>query len=466
MLKLDPKWRVLIVVCIGIFMSTLDGSIVNIANPSIAADFGISMQHVQWLVTAYMLVITASLLFFGKLGDRVGGQKIYTYGFMVFTIGSLCCAISPSLGVLTAARIFQGTGASMMMATGMGITSNSFPPEERGRALGITGGIVGIGNMAGPGLGGLVLGSFHWPAIFLINLPIGLIGFLMAIKYLPDQPKNSANHQYDIPGTVLFALAAILIVLSFSIKKTPDLWLLGSSLLLFFIFYRLEKQNGQGLLDFDLFKIRRFTDGSIMALVSYSIQPFVIFLMPFYLEGVLHYSTAQSGLTMSITPIAMAFTAPLAGSLSDRVGSSRLTPLSFFLIGAANLLMSTLNTNSSGILVGAYLALFGIGMGMFGSPNNNAILGSIPRFKAGYAGGFVSTIRNFSFALGTAVATGLFALLYSHDLVHSAQTAAYVSATRSVYYTATAICFLGMIFALISWKNEKDEKAEEVRDMS
>lgn len=461
MLQLDPKWRVLIIVCIGIFMSTLDGSIVNIANPSISADFGVSMQRVQWLVTAYMLVITASLLFFGKLGDRVGGQKIYTYGFLVFTIGSLCCAISPNLLFLTAARIFQGTGSSMMMATGMGITSNSFPPEERGRALGLTGGIVGVGNMTGPGLGGLILASFHWPAIFLINLPIGLAGFLLAVKYLPDQPKNSANRQFDIPGTLLFALAAILSVLSFSIKKTPDLWLLGSSLLLFFIFYRLEKRNATGLLDFDLFKIRRFSDGNIMALIAYSIQPFVIFLMPFYLEGVLHFSTAHSGLTMSITPIAMAITAPLAGSLSDRVGSSRLTPLSFFLLGAANLLMSTLNANSPGILVGAYLALFGIGMGAFGSPNNNAILGSIPRFKAGYAGGFVSTVRNFSFALGTSIATGIFALLYSRSLAHSPQAAAYVAATHTVYYIAAAICLVGMTFALVSWRKEKPEKLQE-----
>lgn len=463
MLKIDPKWRVLIIVCIGIFISTLDGSIVNIANPSIAADFSVSMQRVQWLVTAYMLIITATLLFFGKIGDRVGGQRIYTYGFLVFTIGSLFCAISPGLGLLTASRIFQGIGSSMMMATGMGITSNSFPPEERGRALGITGGIVGIGNMTGPGLGGLILGSFHWPAIFLINLPIGLIGFALAVKYLPEQPQNANNRKFDIPGTLLFALSSIMVVLSFSIKQTPELWLLGASLLSIFIFFRIEKKSEYPLLDFDLFKIRRFSDGNIMALIAYSIQPFVIFLMPFYLEGVLHYSTARSGLTMSITPIAMAITAPLAGSLSDRIGSSRLTPLSFFLLGAANLLMSTLNADSPGIMVGCYLALFGIGMGAFGSPNNNAILGSIPRYKAGYAGGFVSTIRNFSFALGTSISTGLFAMLYSHNLVHSAQAAAYVSTTRSIYHIAAAICLIGMIFALVSWKGEKVEK---VPDMS
>lgn len=461
MLKLDLKWRVLIIVSLGIFMTSLDGSILNIANPSIAARFGVSMQQIQWLVTSYMLVITATLLFFGKFGDRVGGEKVYTYGFLVFTIGSLFCAVSPTLGTLAAARIFQGIGASMMMATGMGLTSNSFPPAERGRALGITGGVVGIGNMMGPGIGGLILAKFSWPAIFLINLPIGVIAFWLAFKNLPAQPRNDNNRKFDMPGTVLFALASVLIVLAFTISKTPDLWMLGSSVLLFFVFYRFEKTREQPLLDFELFKIRRFVDGNTMGLIFYSLQPFIIFLMPFYLEGVLDYSTARSGLTMSITPVAMAITAPLAGSLSDRIGSARLNPLSFLLLGISNLLLSTLNASSPFIMVAGYLALTGIAMGSFGSPNNNAIFASIPRIKAGYAGGFTSTVRNFSFAIGTALATGLFTLLYSHSLEHAAKRAAYVSATHTVYCIAAAICLIGMIFALRSWKEEKPEQLPE-----
>lgn len=456
MAKLNPKWRVLIIVCIGIFMSTLDGSILNIANPSIAHGLGVTMQRVQWLVTAYMLVITASLLFFGRLGDRIGGQMIYTYGFLVFTLGSFLCSISPTLGLLIGARMIQATGSSMMMATGMGIVSNTFPSEERGRALGLTGSIVGVGNMTGPGLGGLILAKFNWSAIFLINLPIGVIGFLLAWKYLPVQDKNTESTSFDVPGTLLFALSSILIVFSFSVNKTPNLWLLFASLLLMFIFYRFEKRGTNTLLDFDLFKIRRFTDGNIMAFVAYSVQPFVIFLMPFYLERILHYSTTQSGLTMSITPVVMAITAPLAGSLSDRVGSSRLTPLSFLLLGSANILLGTLGANSSNLMVAACLALFGMGMGAFGSPNNNAILGSIPRFKAGYAGGFVSTIRNFSFALGTAIATGLFTILYSNNLARHPVNIAYISATHLVYQIASLICLAGFLFSVISWKQEKN----------
>ena len=143
-MKLNTKWQVLIIVCVGIFMSTLDGSILNIANPTIAESFSVSMKSVQWIVTAYMLVITATLLFFGKLGDKIGNHKIYTWGFLAFTAGSLTCSLAPNLVWLISARVFQAFGASMMMATGMGIVSNTFPSNERGKALGLTGSIVGI----------------------------------------------------------------------------------------------------------------------------------------------------------------------------------------------------------------------------------------------------------------------------------------------------------------------------------
>ncbi|HNX93474.1 MAG TPA: MFS transporter, partial [Syntrophomonas sp.] len=176
-MKLEPKWQALLIVSIGIFMSTLDGSILNIANPSIAENLGVNMQQVQWIVTAYMLVVTASLIFFGRWGDKLGSDRIYSAGFLIFAAGSFLCSLSSSLILLIAFRIVQALGASMMMATGMGIISNTFPQEERGKALGLTGMVVGLGNMSGPGLGGFLVANYSWPVIFLINVPIGLIGF-------------------------------------------------------------------------------------------------------------------------------------------------------------------------------------------------------------------------------------------------------------------------------------------------
>lgn len=195
---MKQKWIVLIIICIGVFMSTLDGSILNIANPTIVADFKINMSQIQWVVTAYMLVVTATMLFFGKLGDKVGSNRLYTLGFFIFTIGSFLCSMSNNLSTLISSRIFQAVGASILMATGLGIVSNAFPANEKGKAIGITGAVVGIGNMSGPVIGGIILEHFGWPSIFIINIPIGIIAVFLGIKFLPKPVLDEQNKSFDI----------------------------------------------------------------------------------------------------------------------------------------------------------------------------------------------------------------------------------------------------------------------------
>ncbi len=450
MVTLEAKWQVLIVICIGIFMSTLDGSILNIANPTIARSISVSMQQVQWVVTAYMLVITATLLFFGKLGDQKGSSKIYTYGFLVFTIGSFFCSIASTLQFLVSARIFQAIGASMMMATGIGIVSNAFPAQERGKAFGITGSIVGIGNMTGPSLGGLLVSQFSWPVIFLLNIPIGLVGFILATRYLPVDSPTPEPAQIDFKGNLLFALAATLLLLGLA-KNTSinySLFFLGIIFLLLFIL--VERRQPYPLLDFHLFYIKNFTYGNIMAFLSYATQTAAIFLLPFYMDRLLHLSPATSGLIMTITPVTMALTAPLAGNLSDKIGAPRLTSAAFLLLTCGHFILSTLSTNYDLPRIALGLFLLGIGTGSFGSPNNSSILGSIPKEKAGYAGGFIATVRNFGFALGIAASVSTFTLLFNHKLQSLPYILAYTGASTWVYRINAAICLLGLLLSVIS----------------
>ncbi len=454
-MKLELKWQVLIIICLGIFMSTLDGSIVNIANPTIAREMSVNMSEVQWIVTAYMLVITSSLIFFGKLGDKIGNNKVYAFGFLIFTVGSFLCSLAISLMFLISARVLQAFGASMMMATGIGIVSNTFPATERGKALGLTGSMVGIGNMTGPGLGGLLVANFSWPIIFLINIPIGLIGFYLAKKFLPAQPVNTEAQGYDGIGTALFALFAIILVTSLSLGKGIDTTLFVISLVLLFIFYNYEKNTAYPLLDFDLFKVRNFVYGNIMGFTAYTSQTFVLFLMPFYLERLLHYPPSLSGLFLTIPPVAMAITAPLAGNISDKIGSGRLTSISFVLTTSAHLIFSTLDQSINMPKIIGGLLLLGIGMGAFGSPNNSSILGSIPREKVGYAGGFISTVRNLSFSLGIAVSVSIFSLLLSTNQEFLSYSQAYGAATGSVYRTAALITLSGLIVSLITSRNRQ-----------
>ncbi|WP_054694797.1 MFS transporter [Syntrophomonas palmitatica] len=444
------KWQVLTVICIGIFMATLDGSILNIANPSIASAFHVSISSVQWVVTAYILVITATLLLFGKLGDRIGGQKIYRNGFAVFTLGSLLCSLSSSLGVLVGSRLIQAIGASMMMATGIGIVSNTFPPAERGKALGLTASMVGMGNMTGPPLGGIILAKLSWPFIFLINVPIGLVGFILAVKLLPAQEINKTESAFDFTGTILLAAASALLVFSTNTAHGINYKLLVLGLALLLAFWRWEEYLENGLLDLELFKIPRFVFGNLLAFVAYSLQPFIIFLMPFYLERVMNLTPAYSGLLMAVTPIAMALTAPLAGSLSDRIGPGLLTPFSFLMLGLASVMLSALNESSSILYIGLCLGLFGMGMGAFGSPNNSAILGAVCREKAGYTGGFISMVRNFSFALGTAMSAGLFSLFFRSVSASHSYVASYAAATRHIYWISSILCLLGFILAVFT----------------
>ncbi len=457
---MDFKWQAFLVISIGIFMSTLDGSILNIANPTIAKALQVSMQEVQWIVTAYMLVITASLIFLGKLGDQIGSYKIYRYGFLIFTLGSALCSISNSLSFLISARLVQGIGASMLMATGMGIVSNAFPPEERGKALGLTGMVVGIGNMTGPSLGGLLVAYFPWPVIFLINLPIGLLGFYLAYNYLTGQEPKRDMEGYDLPGTLTFALSIGLLIYALSTGRKFSILLLIITVAFMVLFYYIENKSDHSMLDFQLFKIKNFVYGNAMALAVYITQTSVFFLLPFYMERILLFSPSFSGLLMTITPVTMALTAPLAGNLSDKVGSKKILSLSLCLLTVSYFVFSTLTSQVNLLKLIAGLTLLGLGMGMFGSPNNSSILGSIPREKAGYGGGFIATVRNLAFAVGIAGSVSLFSILQAMSERHLPYISAYVKATTTVYLAAACVTLTVFILSLLSnFRRSKSDTA-------
>lgn len=451
--RLELKWRVFLIVAIGILISTLDGSILNIANPSIAKELNVQIDDVEWVVTAYLLVITSTLIFFGRLGDKKGSNKIYTWGFLLFTLGSLGCSMSRSLPLLISTRMFQGIGASMMMATGTGIVFNTFPAGERGKALGLTGTMVAVGNMLGPSLGGILLAWFKWPVIFLINIPIGLIGFYLGYKFLPIENKDQEMGSYDIGGTLLLAVTVALLILGLSGRESLNILLLGASGGLLFLFCRWERKTPNPLLDFELFKNRIFVYGNLMGVVIYATQTSVFFLLPFYMETVLGFPPVYSGLLMTITPVTMSVTAPLAGYMSDKIGSYRLIAVSFSLLTASFLVLSNLGTVRTHVFIGAGLVLLGLGMGMFGSPNTNSILGSMPAEKAGYGGGFMATNRNLSYSLGISSSVLLFTWMLDKKQAALTYTAAYIAASHIVYLAAASITLVSLVLWLFTKSN-------------
>lgn len=449
--KLELKWRVFLIIAVGILIATLDSSILNIANPSIAREFGVEINDVQWVVNAYLLVVTATLISFGRLGDIKGSNRIYTWGFLVFALGSLGCSMATNLPMLIGTRVFQGLGASMMMATGIGIVSNIFPDAERGRALGLTGTIVALGNMLGPSVGGLLLASFRWPVIFLINIPIGIAGFYLGYRYLPKEDREGEKSPFDLPGTFILALMLTTLLLALSGERL-NVYLLGTSLLGLIALCWWERKAAAPLLDFELFHNRTFVVGNLVAVVAYSTHNSILFLLPFYLEAIQGLSPVNSGLIMTTAPIVMAVAAPLAGHLSDRRGSSPMTAMSLGLLAGAFALFSLLRAESPILFIIAALAVMGLAMGSFGSPNTSSILGSMPKEKAGYGGGFVSTNRNLSYSLGISLSVLFFSLVFNRRSMTFDYQTAFMDALHTVHTGAGILvaitCLLWVVYHL------------------
>lgn len=320
------------VVWIGIFMATLDGSIVNVALPTLTDFFKTDITTIEWVVMAYLVTITSLLLSLGRISDMIGRKIIFAGGLAVFTLGSGLCAFSTTEGQLILFRIFQGIGAAMLMATGVAIITHAFPPRERGRAMGLIGTVVAIGSMTGPVLGGFLIQTVGWQSIFYINIPVGIVGTIMALKVLHNDEK-SKGQEFDIPGalTLFVSLVALLLALSEGQERgwgsSFIIFLFVASLVIFIIFVFIELRATQPVLDLRHFRNRPFAAANISALISFMAMYSVILLMPFLLQDELKYSPQDVGIVFMAVPLVMSVVSPLSGWLSDRTNSHVLSSI-------------------------------------------------------------------------------------------------------------------------------------------
>lgn len=446
------RWLIFSVTVMGTFMAVLDSSIVNVALPVIAVSFGVELTVVQWVVTAYLLVISSLLPLFGKMGDMYGRRRIYLLGFSIFTIGSLLCSLSNAVWLLVAARVVQAIGASMLMSNSPAIISMTFPGKERGRALGMNGTVVALAALAGPSLGGLLVGLFSWQSIFYINLPIGILSYLVGHVILPVEEKHSIG-AFDFKGAALFAsgMTGLLVVLS-----NGQEWGWSSSIvrmisittaLLLSVFVWHEGRVEHPMIDLSLFKRWPFLAGNIAGLLSFMAMFSNNMLMPFYLHSVLLLSPTEIGLAITPFPLLMAITAPTSGYLSERVSPVVLTSSGLGILMLGLLYLATLDAQSVIWQVAIGQAVMGIGNGMFQSPNNNSVLSSVPSNKVGLASGISALMRNVGMVSGIAVAVSVFESKRQQELAGLAipDNAAQLSAFLSAYHVALIIgaCFAG-----------------------
>lgn len=462
------RWFILGVLVMQPFMACLDSSIVNVALPILQRDLGATMAGTEWIVSSYLIIISASILIFGRLGDMHSKSSIFIKGILVFVLGSLLCGISPSLSILVISRIVQAIGAAMLMSSNQGIITDVFPPNERGKALGISGSFVALGSILGPALGGFIVTYFTWHYIFLINVPIGIICYIFAKKYLPIRVSKESESM-DKPGAIMFFIATILIFTSILLGQSLGFnsiyvilgFVIGCIVLAFFLMF--ENKTKNPMLHLNLFKKSIFSVSLICAFISFTAINTINVIQPFYLNDILGYSPGKISVIMTAYPIVLFIVAPLSGTLSDKIGSKILTLIGLFLTGVSMILLSLLNGNSKEATIFIILALLGFSNGLFQSPNTNLIMSSVPKDKLGIAGGTNALIRNLGLAFGVSASTSILYAKMS-DLAGFRVLGAipdkpeiFISGMRFVYILVAALCFIGFIISLIEYINSKSK---------
>ncbi len=408
------KWVHFGVAATAVFMSTLDSSIVNVALPTIAQQFDADVRVVAWVPQAYILTMTALLLVAGRLLDILGDRKQFTLGFVLFTLGSGLCAFALSVNMLIFSRVFQAMGAAVLMSSNQGLIAKSFPPKQRGRILGINATIVSIGLATGPPLGGFLIDALGWRSIFYINIPIGIAAIVYSIKSLQNNPSVQAGHRFDWIGSILIVsgLTSFFLALDMASKEgwTDPLIisLFSASILLLSGFVYNELRVRDPILRMTILKNRYFTQSCIASFLAFVGLMSASILMPFYLQSVLGYTPRQLGFFMMTIPATMFVIAPFSGWLSDHIGTRVPATIGIALLASGLYSLSTLGMNSGTFDIVWRLALTGLGMAVFSSPNTNAILSSVKHQNVGVASGFTALMRTSGFTFGIALAVTLY----------------------------------------------------------
>ncbi|MBI4774678.1 MAG: MFS transporter [Deltaproteobacteria bacterium] len=458
---------------LGVLMATIDASIVNVALPTLVETLHTDFATVQWVVISYVLVITSLVIGVARLGDMLGRKRVYTAGLALFTLGSLLCGMAPTVGWLIGFRALQGCGAVMAQALGAALVAMIFPASERGRALGIVGSIVAVGLSIGPALGGLLIGWVGWRTIFLVNVPVGLMAAIMVGRFVPTDLPGSPNQKFDPLGAVVLLATLVCYAIGMTLGQkwgfgnSHALILLVAAALGFAFFLIVEGSVAHPMIKLGMFRNALFSINLIMSLLVF-VALAGTFILPFFLELVLEYRTEQVGLMMMVVPVTMGIVAPASGMLADRFGPRGITLLGLTLAAAGCVIISTLDSGVAPLGYILRLTPLGLGLGMFLSPNNSAILGEAPREHIGIASGLLSLSRT----LGNTSGFPLMGALFSSCVLAAAGlppatsvTAAPVEALQigvtGVFRIASVVIFCSaMLAALAYWIERKRHTAD------
>lgn len=454
------RW-VLLSLSLSMLLSSLGTSIANVALPTLAQVFQVSFQAVQWVVLAYLLAITSLIVGAGRLGDMLGRRRLLLAGIGLFTVASVLCAAAPTLGLLIAARAVQGLGAAILMALTMALVGEAVPKDKTGSAMGLLGTMSAVGTALGPTLGGWLIGGFGWQAIFWVNAPLGLLTFLLALRYLPlDRPgPQTAWASFDALGTLLLALTLAAYALAMTVGRgsfgSLNAVLLLAAVLGAGMFVWVENRATSPLIRWAMFNQPVLSAGFAMSALVTTVVMATLVVGPFYLSGALHLDAARVGLVMSTGPLVAALTGVPAGRLTDRFGAHRMSlgGLVAMVMGSALLALLPVAFGVPGYIIP--LVIITAGYALFQAANNTAVMSDIRPDQRGVTSGLLGLSRNLGLITGASVMGAVFAFGSAAADITTASPQALAVGLRTTFAVAAGLILVALAFAVGSQSHSK-----------
>jgi EmrB/QacA subfamily drug resistance transporter len=444
----NRKWWTLVSVAFALFMIMLDNTVVNVALPSIRRDLGISLSSLEWVVSGYALSFAVLMLTGGKLADMFGRRRIFIIGLLVFALASLACGLATGAAFLIVARVVQGVGAAFMLPATLSIITATFPPKERGTALGIWAGVSAVALAIGPLVGGLIAEHIGWNWIFYINVPVGLLGIVAALVVIRESKDMSHEQRLDAPGLIASGVAFFAVVFAliessrYGWGSATILGLFALAVVAIVMFVAVESRQRLPMFDLGLFRNGTFVGANIVALLVTLAMFGVFFFISLYMQNVRGYSAVEAGATFLPMTLLIIFLAPVAGRFSDRLGSRGLMSGGMTLTAVSLLLFARLEPHSSFWVIFPALIVGGAGMALVMTPMTAAAMSAVPINKAGVGSGMLNTFRQVGGALGIAVMGAILSNRQTAQL-HAGATRveAFMSGLHEALYVGAAVAF-------------------------
>lgn len=442
---------VLIVTSCASFLTPFMGSAINIALPDIGKEFSADAVTLSWVATSILLSAAVFLAPVGRLSDIVGRKKIFNLGLIIFTISSLFCAFSPSIGILIVWRVFQGMGGALIFGVAMAIITSVFPRETRGKALGIVISSVYAGLTLGPFIGGVLTENWGWESVFLFTVPLGLISLLLSLfSFKGKEWADAKGEKFDWKGSIIYGISIVLLIYGFG--QLPAFWgaiytLLGIIGIVLFI--KFEKKQKFPVINIQLFETNKvFAFSNYSALIIYGATFAIGFVLSLYLQYIKGLNPQEAGQILVVQPVLMTIFSPITGKLSDKINAGKLATAGMIIISGGLFILSFLKSETDILLIMAILFAFGIGYSLFSSPNSNAIMSSVEKRFYGIASGTVGTMRLVGQMSSMAVAMMVFSIIIGKVEINPSNYPGFLQSVRIIFLIFAILCFAGIFISL------------------